>query len=260
MPLLASAFNKPADVIEIADNGPFFEDDFQLPGKTRLIRARPGHRPIIKVELPSQQSLKEHEAKFLLGGGRLERLVLEGIDLVVDLRDLPLQQTTLFACQGADVTLRDCSLTIYNGGDRKVSIFRLLEGPRPNRITLERSTIRGPIRTLVDVASARAEVVIDRSLVVGDAGPLISLEASEKPARSIFLIRSLLATQGASDRLVDRQARPDRDPGLGLDDRPGRRGGGLGPDAHEDRLLRRGQRAGRVVGRGQHAGRLAPRC
>ena len=194
--LLAAAFGKVAEVVEIADVGPFFEDDFQLPGKTRVIRGRAGLRPILKVELSTQQTVKEQEAKFLLGGPRLEQLVLEGLDLVVDVRDLPLQQASLFLCQGADVTLRDCTLTIYNGGDRKLSIFRLVEGPRPNRVVLERTTIRGPIRTLVEVASARAEVVIDRSLVVGDAGPLISLEPAEKPARSLYLIRSVLTTRG----------------------------------------------------------------
>ncbi len=196
VPYLAAAFGRGAEVVEIADTGPFFEDDFHLPGKTRVVRGRGALRPIIKVELPTQQAVKEQEAKFVLGGSGLERLVLEGLDLVVDLRDLPVQQTSLFLCRGAELTLRDCTLTIYNGGDRKVSIFRLAPGPRPNRVIVERSTLRGPIRTLAEVASPGAEILIDRSLIVGGDGPLISLEPAEKPARSIHLNRSLLTTRG----------------------------------------------------------------
>lgn len=195
---LAAAFGRSGDV-EIADTGPFFEDDTSIAGKSRVIRARPGLRPILKVEFTSQQALKEREAKFVLGGTKVDRLVLEGIDLAVDVRDLPEHQTTLFLCQGADLTLRDCSITLLNVSERRstrFSIFRVEEGIRPNRIVLERSTIRGPIRTLVEMVAARAEVVLDRSIVEGEAGPLIAIEPADRPARSLFFHRSLVATRG----------------------------------------------------------------
>jgi len=193
---LAAAFGKLGDVVEIADTGPFFEDDVQVSGKQRLIRARPGLRPIIKVELTSQPSVREQEAKFTLGGARVDQLTLEGLDLSVDVRDLPPQQTTLFLCRGAEVTLRDCSITLFNAGDRKLSLFRLVDGTKTNRVVLERTTIRGPIRTLVEVAASRAEIVLDRSLIVGESSPVIAVEAAEKSERTLFLSRSLVATSG----------------------------------------------------------------
>ena len=197
---LAGALSRAGDVVEIADAGPFFEDDCQVAGNSRVVRARGGVRPMIKVELAGTDTIRDQAAKFVLGGSKVESLVLEGIDLAVDVRDLPDHQSTLFLCQGADLTLRDCSLTIFNANDAsragRFSIFRLEEGAKPNRIVLERSTIRGPIGTLIDVASGRAEVTLDRSLILGDASPLIVLGPSEKGSRSIHFRRSLLATRG----------------------------------------------------------------
>ena len=209
---LAAAFSRAGDVVEIADTGPFFEDDCQVAGKSRLIRARGGVRPMIKVEATDNPIIKEQEAKFLLGGTRVDSLVLEGLDIAVDVRDLPDHQQALFLCRGAELTLRDCSLTILNANDAsrtsKFAIFRVEEGAKPNRIVLERTTVRGSIRSLVDLAATRAEVVFDRSLIVGDAGPMILAEHAEKAARSFFFHRSLIATRGSVLEFSGRSSPP----------------------------------------------------
>jgi serine/threonine protein kinase len=197
---IASALTRAVDVVEVADTGPFFEDDCQISGKTKWIKARAGIRPMIRIDVTSSDIIKQQTAKIIVGGSKIERLILQGIDITVDVRGLPDHQTALFLCQGAELILRDCSLTVINANDasrvRRFSIFRVEEGPRPNRIILDRSTIRGPVRTLFDVASSRASIVFDRSLVVGDAGPLIVLENTEKSGRSLAFYRSLIATRG----------------------------------------------------------------
>ncbi len=207
---LAYALGLSGELVEIADTGPFFEDDCQVAGKSRLIRARPGIRPMIKIEMTSNEIVRERPAKFVLGGAKIDHLVLEGIDLAVDVRDLPEHQRSLFLCQGASLTLRDCSLTILNANDatrgNRFAIFRVEDGAKPNRIVLERSTIRGPVRTLFDLAASRARIVLDRSLVVGDLGPLISLEPAEKGDRSLTFHRSVLASKGPMIELVGRSS------------------------------------------------------
>jgi serine/threonine-protein kinase len=199
-PSFAAALGRGNDLVEIADVGPFFEDDYQIAGKSRLIRAREGLRPMIKIEGTTNPIIKAQAAKFVLGGTKVDHLVFEGIDFAVDVRDLPVHQTTLFLCQGVDLTLRNCSLTILNANDpartNPFSVFRLEEGPRPNRIVLDRTMVRGSIRTLVEVASAQADVEFDRSLILGDAGPLLVAGPGEKSARSFYFRRSLLVTRG----------------------------------------------------------------
>ena len=199
-PSIAAALGRAGDLVEIADVGPFFEDDCQVAGRSRLIRARGGVRPMIKIEGTTNPIIKAQAAKFVLGGTKVDTLVFEGIDFAVDVRDLPVHQSTLFLCQGADLTLRDCSLTILNANDpartNPFSIFRLEEGAKPNRINLERTIIRGSLRTLVEVASARAEVSFSRSLILGDSGPLLVVESAEKAGRTFHFYRSLMVIRG----------------------------------------------------------------
>ena len=209
---IAAALSRAGDLVEIADSGPFFEDDCQVAGRSRLVRARGGVRPMIKIEATGNEIVKEQAAKIILGGSKPDHLVVEGIDIAVDVRDLPDHQPSLFLCQGAELTLRDCSLTILNANDparpTRFAVFRLVDGARPNRIVLERSTIRGSIRTLVEIASARAEVVFDRSLVVGGSGPLIVVEPAERASRALYFHRSVIATRGLVLDLEGRSAPP----------------------------------------------------
>jgi len=195
---ISNAFGRPTDEVEISDLGPFHEDDFQLAGKSRVVRGKGGLRPIIKVEATRQALIREQEAKFLLGLNGIEQLTLEGLDLVVDVRDLPLTQSTLFLCRGVDLTLRDCSITIVNAEDRRngFAVFRLAGGPRPNRLRLERTLIRGPIQTLAHLAAGQAAVTLDRSVIAGANGPLIQFDPAERVERSLQLLRSLLVTRG----------------------------------------------------------------
>ena len=76
--------------VEMADEGPFFNDDFRVAGETRLIRARPGYRPIVRVERSSLEAVRKQPAVFVLDR---KNLILDGIDLVVDVRDVSPEQT-----------------------------------------------------------------------------------------------------------------------------------------------------------------------
>src|SRR5205823_2958011 len=74
--------------IEIASNGPFFEDELTIGGKSRLIRAAPGFRPILVVGPPKKDEAKKRPALFVLENKSVtseenKRVTLEGLDLVV---------------------------------------------------------------------------------------------------------------------------------------------------------------------------------
>ena len=52
--------------VELADEGPHFVDDLRFSGESRLIRARTGYRPIIRVERSSQEAVRDQPAVFML--------------------------------------------------------------------------------------------------------------------------------------------------------------------------------------------------
>ena len=109
------------------------------PGESRLIRARPGYRPIIRIEESQLDAVRSQRAVFVLDR---KNLTLDGIDLVVDVARLPSDQTALFSCTGASLTLRNCS-----DHDTEQSAIRLVRG-RSRRAAACRSptayALRGP--------------------------------------------------------------------------------------------------------------------
>ena len=55
--------------------------------------------------------MRQQPAVLVLKG---KNLTLDGIDLIVDMRELSRTQTAIFLCTGANLTLRNCSITILN--------------------------------------------------------------------------------------------------------------------------------------------------
>jgi serine/threonine-protein kinase len=210
-PLLAMAFNSNiGGTVELADEGPLFIDDLRLPGDSRLIRARPGFRPIIRILEPTLEIVRNQPGAFHLDR---ESLVIDGVDLIVDARDLsPTRSPTrpsalspaLFHCEGADLTLRNCTVTVLNHtGTSPFTVIRVAPSPaRPTRILLDRTLIRGIYDRAIDVEGAAAEVVFHQSILVGSAGPLIRVAADSKSlGQRLFLIESVLSGPGP---IIDR--------------------------------------------------------
>ena len=200
VPTLRRALDVRGGTVEIADDGPFVEDDLRVAGESRLIRARAGYRPIVRVEEPKIDFLKGRgiTAVFILDG---KRLILDGLDLIVNVPDLPLDRTALFLCKGADLTLRNCTITILNPAGRPFTLLRTAppEGPsdRVSRIRLDGTFVRGASRSAFDLSGGAAEIAVTRSVLILDAGPLIACQpAGTTGVRRFHIIRSLLACRG----------------------------------------------------------------
>ena len=190
--------------VEIADEGPFFNDDFRVAGDNRLIRARPGYRPIVRVERSNLEAVRKQPAVFVLDR---ENLILDGIDLVVDVRDVYPEQTALFSCTGSTLTLRNCSITILNHNNTPFSVVRVEPtGLRPTRVRLERTLVRGGFAAGVDLAGGSAELALNKSVIVGGPGPLVRVtDAPSGPETRFFFVDSILAGPGPIIQLARKE-------------------------------------------------------
>ena len=187
--------SKIGGTVEMADEGPFFNDDFRVAGDTRLIRARPGYRPIVRVERSSSEAVRKQPAVFVLDR---QNLILDGIDLVVDVRDLYPEQTALFSCSGSTLTLRNCSITILNHNNTSFSVVRVEpDRSRPTRIRLERTLVRGGFAAGVDLAGGSTELALNKSVILGGPGPLVRVAAlASARGTRFFFVDSILAGPG----------------------------------------------------------------
>ena len=71
---------------------------------------------------------------------------------------------------------------------------------------VDQSQLVGRVKTMSQLDSLGAEHMMD-SVILGDGGPLIQAEMAEKPLRSFYFYRSLIATRGPGDFLKNRVKR-----------------------------------------------------
>lgn len=183
-------------VLELAGDGPFLIDDFRIPGESRIIRAGPGFRPIVQVERSDLEIVRQQPAVIVLEG---KSLVLDGLDLVVDVGGLSDQKPfSLFQCAGANLTLRNCSVTLINRDRASVCFVRTLDSKTsPSRIRLEGTLVRGAVSSMFELRRGGDEVVLDGSVILGGDGPILRSERFDPIVeQKISLIRSVLACRG----------------------------------------------------------------
>jgi serine/threonine-protein kinase len=182
--------------VELADEGPLPADDLRFAGESRSICARPGFRPIIRIEHSSLETVRRQSAVFVLDR---KSLTLDGVDLVVNVDDLSPSQTALFSCIDANLTLRNCSIAVLNR--RGVETFTLIRtesnGSRPTRVHVENSLARGSFGVGIELGRGPTDIVLNESMVLGGGGPLFRIaDAKSASERRIWLVNSLLAGTG----------------------------------------------------------------
>ncbi|HEX3448343.1 MAG TPA: hypothetical protein VHS97_08825, partial [Isosphaeraceae bacterium] len=109
-----------------------------------------------------------------------------------------LEQTALFSCSAASLTLRNCSITILN--NRRAASFAVVRTEpglsRSTRIRFESTLVRGLFSSAFELAGG-TELALKRSVVLGGPGPLIRVTDGGTPAEQrLFLFDSILAGPG----------------------------------------------------------------
>ena len=180
----------------LADEGPLSVEDFRIAGETRLIRARAGFRSILRIDRSGQAAVREQPAVVVLKG---KNLTLDGIDLIVDPHELSRSQTALFQCTGANLTLRNCTITILNGpaGTAFTLVKAAGTGARPTHVRIERCLIRGAVAEGFRLTGGGCEVVVRDSVVLAGGGPLVRVDGADATSDNrMFLVQSMVAGPG----------------------------------------------------------------
>jgi serine/threonine protein kinase len=190
-------------MVELADNGPFFEDDLRLVGDSRLIRARPGFRPIVAVERPRIDARLTQPVFLDLGE---KTVAFDGIDLVVDVADLPPSQAALFQLRGGSLTFRNCSITVVNRSGRPFTIVKTVPSSKTSKVFFDRSLVRGSFLSAVETSGGGSDVVVLRSVVLNGQGGAFSAAvpaAVSGVLRRVSVVRSIIGTRGPAFELSD---------------------------------------------------------
>ena len=198
-PSLRVALNETKGTIEIADEGPFLINDFRVPGESRLIRARPGFHPIIRIDRPNLEAVWSLPGVIVLEG---KSLVLDSLDMIVNLRDLNAAQTSLFCCTGANLTVRNCTITLVNPANQPFTLVRA-EGTatRGSRIRFEKTLIRGAVSSGFDLGKGSVDVAVRETIFLGSQGPLVrGLDPERRGDQRFSVVGGVLASRGPGFR------------------------------------------------------------
>ncbi len=166
------------------------------------------------VARPRLRSARNRPALVVLDGSTL---TIEGIDLVVQASELSIDQTALFLLNGANLTLRDCTVTVDGETESPLAVVQVGKpgdpGPyKPSTVRLERTVIRGPSLTAVRVAEGPAQVTVSRSVSLSGKSPVISVAGGGEHERSVGLLGSLLASEDGIVELAGSAAGPKAKP------------------------------------------------
>ncbi len=134
-----------------------------------------------------------------------KNLILDGIDLLVNVRDLGSIPTAFFSCTGGNLTLRNCTITIKNPTRRPFAFLRVQPSVvRSTRIRLERTLVRGEFSSGIEIADAATDVVIDKSMIIGGSVPLFRVSDHDAATEQRFyVLDTILACTGP---IIDRAA------------------------------------------------------
>lgn len=198
---IARAFERPETVVELADDGPFYERDIRFGTSSRTLRARPGFRPIVVLEPSLTAHIKEQPALFVVDG---HDLTFEGIDLVVEAEpgDMPVHQNAIFAVRSGTLTLRDCTVTVVGTQAASLALASIAEsgvgaGMNLPRVRIDRTLVRGPALSLVHFGEGRGEFVATRSVVLSGDASVVTITAKGKGPRRVDIARSVIASRRA---------------------------------------------------------------
>ena len=169
----ARAQNAPA-VIEIRDNGPFFESGLEIKNLSLVLRGAEGFRPLIAL---SNENARASE-RFLL---RIQNgtAVLEHLDLVLKCTETQGDvETGLIRLGEGNLLLEDCVLSLAGRAREGLAAVRLDGAPTgtgQSRCWLRRCFFRGVDMTGLDIRGPGCSVTLDGCLLAGRERPLIAI-------------------------------------------------------------------------------------
>jgi hypothetical protein len=168
----ARAQNLPT-VVEIRDNGPFFEPPMEIGGQPVILRGEDGYRPLIALgDLTGRQG-----STFLLAVQQ-GSLALENVDLVLKVPEgqQDVEAGLLRLGQG-NLLLEDCTLSLAGRANSGLTAIRLDgagTGPSISTCTLRRCFFRSADMTAIDIRGPGCSVLAEQCLMVGHEPPLLS--------------------------------------------------------------------------------------
>jgi serine/threonine protein kinase len=220
-------------IIELRDNGPFFDIPTSVDGRSLVIRAAPGYQPLLIWDV--QRSLEERrrrrdrqpaadqDAPLIFVDVKHGNLTLQDVHLAFKWPDTSSEGATVLRVEDGDLTVRGCTFSVAGKPRDGVTLARCSAAPSPlplpasaenqggSRCRFERCYARGAKMAVLDVNAPGARVLFENCLLVSGDAPLLRVHAADNRSTQLRAVRSTMICD--KDFLELSSANPrDRDP------------------------------------------------
>ncbi len=189
--LAKSAPERPV-TIEIQDNGPLFWSTTLLRGRDVTLCAAKGYRPLIvwDVEKTMQErgkTLGKPLTFLMVEGGRL---LMEGVDVVLQWPDKFQDPLTLVQATNADFSARHCTFSLSGQHSHPVVVTRFVANKaEPRRCHFTDCVLRGNSLQALDLNAPGGLVLFENCIVAGGDFPLFQVRGGSEQPPTVYAVR-----------------------------------------------------------------------
>jgi serine/threonine-protein kinase len=201
-------------VIELRDNGPFFDVPAAVADRGLVIRAAKGYSPILVWDVQRTLDERRHSterreaanenAPLIFLEVRRGNLKLEGIHIAFKWPDAPSSGAAVLSVEDGDLSIQDCTLSVAGKPRDGIMLARFTAAPRPvlspgagensegRRCRFERCYARGAKVSILDLNAPGAQVLFENCLLVGEDMPLLQVRAVNDRLTRMHAVRSTI--------------------------------------------------------------------
>jgi serine/threonine-protein kinase len=199
-------------IIELRDNGPFFDIPVSLVDRSLILRAAPGYRPLLVWDVQRALQERRRSADGQETGSadssvfldvKHGNLTVQDIHIAFKWPNAPSENAAVMRVEDGDLTVRGCTFSVAGKPRDGVTLARFTATkPQSGRCRFERCYARGAKMSVLDMNAPGAHVLFENCLLVGDEAPLFRVRvASERPTQFRAVRSTLICGQNLLELL-----------------------------------------------------------
>lgn len=198
-------------IVELRDNGPFYDVGAVIAERGLVIRAAKGYHPLLIWDVQrvleerrlSRRTPAEKATPLVFLDVKHGNLTLQDVQVAFQWPDAPSEGATVLRVEDGDLSVNGCTLSVAGKPRDGVTLARFLgplTSPSPPNKTEETARLcrfhrcyaRGSKLSVLDLNAPGARVLFENCLLVGDDAPLLRVRAAVEPSTRLNAVHSTM--------------------------------------------------------------------
>ncbi|HTU21499.1 MAG TPA: serine/threonine-protein kinase [Gemmataceae bacterium] len=190
-------------IIELRDNGPFFDIPAAVADRSLVIRAAKGYHPLLVWDVqrtlderrrdPDRRDVGPPSNELVFLDVRRGSLTLQDVQVAFKWPEAASAGAAVLRVEDGDLSVSGCTFSVAGKPRDGVTLVRFTATrPEAGRCRFERCYARGAKMSVLDLNAPGAQVLFENCLLVGEDGPLVQVRAAEDRPTRLRVVRSTM--------------------------------------------------------------------